>query len=109
MTYDDWKTTDAVADELAEADAQFEVDIELFADDLFEAYVDGNPHVVTEVDEELIDAIEHVLCSLRESFDNGKGALQEAYGRAVALACRAVAHSIEDRKHLERFRRECDV
>ena len=109
LAYDDWKQTEITADKQAENDAKLEAALEVFADDLFEQYFDGNQKVVEEVDEELVEAMDYVLLSLRESFDGKPGPLANAYKRAVTLACRSVAHCIEDFKHLERFRRDCDV
>lgn len=109
LAYDDAMCIDRDADDQAENDAKLEAALEEFADDLFEQYFDGNQKVVEEVDEAIVEAMEHVLLSLRESFDGGKTPLYDAYKRAVTLACRSAAHCIEDFKHLERFRRECDV
>ena len=109
LAYDDWKCTDDTAGDQAENDAKLEKEIEKLSDDLFDEYFDGNKMVITEVDEELVDAMEHVLESLRDGFSSNPSTVSDNYKRAVTLACRSVAHCIEDFKHLERFRRECDV
>ena len=110
MDYDTWKTTDFEAEAADKADRALEAAQSRLADDMFDAYVEGVPHVVEEVDDWLANcsALPELLrAALARDCEKPVGQRgQESYYAVCGLvssACKEIASRFDTLEKVEDF------
>lgn len=106
MDYDTWKTTDFEYEAACEADDALEAAQLEFSNDLFDAYMNGNDHVINEVDDYLIDD-EDFFKMLRDNYEpkswvQDRGAkMHKAYMQFIGEVCDKIAKGYDSHDKLE--------